>query len=47
VKRQAARASTRALAPYLAALGLLFALVLVVARARFRQTGLHMIRTYA
>jgi hypothetical protein len=47
VQQQAARAGSRALAPYLAALGLLFALVLVVARARLRQMGLHMIRTYA
>lgn len=47
VKREAARATTRALAPYVAAVGLLFALALVLLRARLGRARLHMIRTYA
>lgn len=47
VRREAARATTQALAPYAALVAGLLALALVLTRLRVRRTGLHSIRTFA
>jgi hypothetical protein len=47
VRREAARATTQALAPYAAGLAALFILALVVVRLRIRGSALRGIRTFA